>query len=236
MHKVLIYTVSRANSITRVKSALESLHHAQSTAGHPHEWILWANAPGIHEASKLSWLNGQRWNDGINTGQHVALSEILKYARSNNFDFILKADDDLQWLTKNWLKKLLEIESSCFNFSNRHQVIGASVVGLKNPIPVIAKIKVAKHPLKVVSIIGGACRLHHISFFDDYIPDCRRALGAGGDVSIAQHAEKIGVGMLISHHVRVAHRTEEMESADPEYFNEHQMFQCIPFVPKYENV
>lgn len=233
--RTLIYTVSRASTPAQLDAAFTSLLHAQSTTGMPHEWLLWCNSQPLLEAARWIWTNGQTWGDGVNKGQHVALAEILPWARREGYQYILKIDDDLEWLTPKWLSRLVGIAQSVHRYSNKHPVLGAQVKGLKNPIPVAMKIQLPDQTrLHVVPIVGGACRLHHISFFDDYIPDVRRALGAGGDTSISQHAERIGVGQFVTPWVRVRHQTTAMEAADPErYINEHALFQLIPFIPHW---
>src|SRR3990172_5759977 len=236
MARVLIYTVSRADTTSRVVRALDSLREGQATTGYEHEWVLWCNSPQLLEATKLGWLHGQvrSYNGGENVGQHVALGEVLKYARELHYDFIVKVDDDLEWMTKGWLRKLVAIEEECYKFSGRYPLLAPRVLGLKNPIPIAAKIKLGKIPLYVVPIVGGACRLHHISFFDDYVPDVRLALGAGGDTSIAAHAEKIQVANFVAKWVSVRHQTAKMEEADPDYFRMHSVYQTIPYIPHWK--
>lgn len=234
MSRVLVYTVSRASTTAQVKRALDSLNLARQTAGHDHDWILWCNSPQIAAASTWGWVDGQVWNkSGENKGQHIALAEVLTYARAQGYNYILKVDDDLNWQTKRWLRKLVDTAETVFKFSGKHPLLAPRVKGLKNPIPIAAKIKLKGIPLYVVPIVGGACRLHHISFFDGYVPDCRRALGAGGDTTIAQHAEATQIPVFIAHWVSVRHDTAKMEAADPAWAKLHAVFQAIPYIPAW---
>lgn len=233
--RVLVYTVSRASTPAQLDRAFKSLLDGQQTTGYAHEWILWANSPELAEMAKWVWTNGQLWNpSGLNTGQHVALRDVLVYAREYNYDYVVKVDDDLVWQSRGWLRKLIRAEVAAFKFSNRHPVLGARILGLRNPPTVVGRIKLPDRTrLLIMPIIGGACRLHHISFFDNYVPDVRRAMGAGGDTSIAKHAEKIGVGMFQVWNCPVRHDTNKMERADPAYFEDHAVFQCVPFIPPW---
>lgn len=242
--KVLVYTVSRASTSQQVERAFNSLLKGQRTCGLKggYDWVLYANSSKMLEASKLLWLNGPVMGSGENAGQHVALQEILAYAKANDYKFIVKVDDDLEWQTPKWLYKLLRVQSALKRFGDKISndtgkwcVLAPRVKGLSNPIPALTSIKVPTDvgaiPLHVVNILGGACRLHHISFFDDYVVDVRRALGAGGDTSIAEHASAIGIPMFVSYWVSVRHQTAAMEEADPAYFRQHAIFQRLPFIP-----
>jgi hypothetical protein len=232
--RILVYTVSRADTPAQVERALGSLHAAQSATGLEHDWILWANAPGIREAAGWAWTAGRLWGTGENQGQHVALAEVLAHARGARYDYIVKVDDDLEWSTPRWLRKMVAVEEACHDFSKKYPLLAARVRGLRHPIPIAARIKLPGGiPLLVVPIVGGACRLHHVSFFDGYVPDVRRALGAGGDTSINSHAEAMHIPNFITPWVNVRHATAEMESRDPAYFQAHPMFQVLPYIPPW---
>lgn len=248
--RVLIYTVSRAEGTKRVLAAFESLRRGRMTAGAPHDWLLWANSPDVWKASALGWTSLRHAVDGgANVGQHVALRWVLDYARcsdptdhgdvvipqpgcSPRYDFIVKVDDDLVWETRNWLRQLLQAFTAVHRYSGKLAVIAPRIVGLINPIPGV-RLRVGKLRLLAVPIAGGACRLHHLSFFDGYEPDCRRALGAGGDTTIAQHAEATHTPIFLVHGVTVRHDTQAQIAADPEYAKMHGVYQRIPYIPRW---
>jgi glycosyltransferase involved in cell wall biosynthesis len=198
--------------------------------GAPARWILWRNSHDLPTSLAGFDIAGS----GENVGQHVALAAILRIAEAEDYDFIVKVDDDLLWKTPRWLKKMLAIEREVYAFSGQRCVFAPVIKGLKNPVPIAARIKLkGKIPLAVVPILGGACRLHHISFFNGYTADVRKAMGAGGDTSVAQHAGTTGVSLFYCPWVRIEHPTRKMEEADPDYFELHDLFQILPYIPPY---
>lgn len=239
MSRVLIYTVSRANTPQEVERALTSLQRGRDWAGMEHEWILWANAAGILEAAKWVWQGPVR-GDGENKGQHIPLRTILDEVMSQ-YDFIVRVDDDVTWLTKNWLKKLVGAAHTIHEASKSYKpegvwpVLGPRVRGLSNPIPTIDKLIIAGIPVYLVPILGGICRLHHISFFDGYVADVRQALGAGDATSFAAYASDAGIPMFQLRWVRVQHKTAKMEVSEPGYFKPHKLFQAIPYIPVWRH-
>ena len=231
--KTLVYTVTRAEGAPRVLAAFESLRAGQKTAGTSHDWLLWANSPDVWKASELGWAGMRQCHEGgDNVGQHIPLRYVLNLARAENYDFIAKVDDDLTWETSNWLRKLLQTDEAVYAYSGKHAVLAPRVLGLINPIPSI-KITMDGIKLHAVSIAGGACRLHHISFFEGYEPDCRRALGAGGDTTIATHAEQTHIPIFLVHKITVRHDTKAQIAADPANAKLHGVFQRIPFIPAW---
>jgi len=251
--RILVYTVSRADTPEQVARAVASLNRGKEWAGIEHEWILWSNAPGINATSMEGFV---RWGDGENVGQHVPLGKIIDYARCDDkkscerlmmighgdyctprFDFIVRVDDDVEWMSKNWLKRLVEIELRLHEASKNvidggvWPVLGPRVKGLNHQIPIAEKVKIDGIPIFVVPILGGLCRLHHVSFFEGYKADCRRAMGSGDATSVTDHSVDIKVPLLQAYWVRVAHKTAKMESEDPGYFKNHGLYQSIPYIP-----
>lgn len=253
--RVLVYTASRASGAQQVKRAFDSLHDGQKKTGASHDWLLWCNSPDTWTASELGWMGlRHRYNDATeNVGQHIPLRWILDYARcadpgkhedlmmrpcpggescTPRYDFIVRVDDDLEWVTTDWLRKLLDAERRLFAFSKKLAVVSANVLGLINEIQKIP-LKVEGMPIYAAGITGGACRLHHLSFFEGYEPDCRRAMGAGDATTIAQHAEETHIPIFILPSVRVRHDTQKHIDRDPVYAEEHEMLQRMPYVPPW---
>lgn len=237
MARILVYTVSRASTPEQCLRTRDSLLTGAKKSGlfeSDTDWILWCNDEGILKHARAWWL-GPIMGTGENVGIHVALGEVLKYARAGNYDYLVKVDDDVEWMTKGWLRKLVMIAQEIHQFSGKHPLLGPRVEGLKHPPPIAGRIKLnGKIPLLIVPILGGLCRLHHLSFFDDYTPDVRRALGAGGDTSVMQHANEIHVPLFQAHWVRVGHHTQKKEEEDPGYYSTHAMYQIVPYIPAYK--
>jgi hypothetical protein len=254
--RVLVYTVSRAVGGTNCARALNTLHTGVDRAGLPHDWLLWCNSADMWTASELGWMRmRQRYNtETDNVGQHIPLRWVLDYARCSDptdhgdmiihqpgcaprYDFIVRVDDDIEWLTTNWLERLLHTARVIFNYSGKLAVVSADVVGLIHKIPRIGlRMKPQHGPVMKVygaPIAGGACRLHHLSFFTGYEPDCRRAMGAADATTIAQHAEATHTPIFITPSVRVRHDTAAHIERDLAYAEEHEILQRMPYVPPW---
>jgi hypothetical protein len=238
--KVLVYTVTRADTPARVKAAAASLLLGQKTAGLSCDWIIYCNSPQMHEWAQWAWRNGQTWGTGENVGQHVALRDVLAYARAEGYDFIVKVDDDVEWMTRRWLRRLVVAAYSIHAASSKWCLVGPRVFSLSNPIPHALDTEVPSVesgrtlPIRVMPIIGGLVRLHHISFFKDYFLDVRRAMGSGGDASIRDHSvgdDGPKVASIVCRHVRVRHNTKKQQADDPVYHRMHRVMQLVPFIP-----
>ena len=239
--KILVYALSKAEGPHRVKAALDCLREGIKTADYPHDFILWANSPDVWAASQFGW-EGRRESveGGANVGQHVALTRILEIARAGSYDFIVRIDDDVEWKTKRWLSKLLRVEHAIKVYSGKWAVLAPRVLGLINPVetvnivmPDVVKGGDAKVYLGAAHTVGGVCRLHHISFFEDYVPDCRRALGGGDATTIAAHAQTTHIPIFVAFAVSIGHHTLAKEKADPATAALHGVLQRVPYIPIY---
>jgi glycosyltransferase involved in cell wall biosynthesis len=170
-----------------------------------------------------------------NVGQHVAWNEAYSRAKAEGAKYFLRIDDDCEFLSKRWLKKLV----ACSRAFEDKFIVSPTVKGLKHPparsqICTVSGIEVEF----LVDAIGGICRLHPISLLDEqdvpYVADVRKPLGAGDATGIASWAREHKVPMAYVRQVRVRHSTARQEKADPTYFENHGLYQVVPYIPTYE--
>lgn len=231
--RVLVYTVSRAHGKQAI-DAYKSLHEGVKRAGAPHDWLLWCNSEDMLKGREWGWDGFHaETNGGENVGQHVPLRRILE-THAGSYDFLVRVDDDLEWICTDWLARLLTVARKLHAFAGKHAVVSANVLGLINPIEKVG-VRVVGMPVYAVGILGGACRLHHLSFFDGYEPDVRLAMGAADATTIAQHAEATHIPMFIAPSVRVRHDTRKHIQRDPAYAEEHDVFQYLPYIPAWRS-
>lgn len=172
-----------------------------------------------------------------NVGQHVAWNEAYSRAKAEGAKYFLRIDDDCEFLSKRWLKKLV----SCSQAFGNKFIVSPTVKGLKHPparsqICTVAGVEVEF----LADAIGGVCRLHPTALLDKqdppYVADVRMPLGAGDATGIARWARECKVPMVYVRQVRVRHSTARQEAADPTYFENHGLYQVIPYIPAYEEV
>jgi Predicted glycosyltransferases len=176
-----------------------------------------------------------------NVGQHVITNEMIKYAEDNGYDYLLRVDDDIKFLTKRWLVKMLDAADKL----GPTFIISPTVLGLGNPpeaTEVVEKDGIAIRVL--VSAIGGICRLHDVKTLTDptmaYVSDVRLPLGSGDATGIAKwaHARQAAgehCWMVYLANVRVKHAlgTQGQIMEDPKYHSVHGLFQVMPYIPAW---
>ena len=227
--RCLAFVISRAASPDRLLRLRDTLTKGRATAGSPCDWLLWANSPQAFVLAEDIGIDIR--GNGTNVGQHVAFSEVLEEARCANYEYLLRVDDDADFITRNWLRRLIEVSEEIYHSKHHHAIIAPRVLGLKNPIEVQGTLATKRGVLQFVRITGGVCRLMPLASLGEYIPDVRQAMGAGEATSLATYCTRKVVPMFIVPWVRVRHQTEVQEAADAGYFDHHKIFQAIPYVP-----
>lgn len=235
--RILAFTVSRADTPKRGQMLLNTITQARATAGCEFDWHLYCQLDTIAERVGLSALTTGMIQElkahPDNRGQHPPFNETLQAAQEGGYDFLLRLDDDGDFLTKRWLVKLLEV-SAAFEHT---AILTPAVKGLKHPPPRLSEVEVGGHKVELLTAaIGGLCRLHPVKVLVDkgYHSDVRLPLGSGdasgmGDWAMRQR-DPI-VPMVWCKNIRVRHTTREQEREDKEHFLLHNLFQRIPYVP-----
>jgi len=221
MSKVFAFTITRAMSTDKRWELVErTLNEGKEKAGMEFEWKLYSNAV-------------------VNKGQHVVTNDALKEAKDRGFDYLLRIDDDIEFMSQRWLAKMLEASEKL----GSQFIISPTVSGLKHPPEMSQVIDINGISVKFLTeAVGGACRLHPIKLLTEaptpYISDVRFPLGAGDATGIMKWAktmtvEKYPVYAVWLEHVRVRHQTAKQEVDDPDYHFNHDLLQSIPYIPSW---
>ena len=240
--RVLAFTPSRANTSRRGQLLLQTITQARDTAGHPFDWHLYCQegilAHNIANSAKATNLIQGVHTYPDNVGQHPPFNEALSLAVTGGYDFLLRLDDDCEFLSKRWLAKLIEI-SAAFDHG---AILTPAVKGLKYPPPRTLEVEIKDFKVEMLlAAIGGICRLHPIAVItrpdDPYLSDVRLPLGSGDASGIGAWCQRQTdpiVPMVWCKNVRVRHTTKEQEEVDEEHFVTHNLFQRIPYIPPLE--
>lgn len=174
-----------------------------------------------------------------NRGQHHATLDALNLARSLGYKWLLRIDDDITFKTSKWLAKMVnrleelrrlaldrcEAERPKYEPEDfeklleqvgRYQLVAAPTInGLIHPIPTVGTLQIGqKYAVDLVSMLGGAVRLHNVEFFSEFEPSLVLPVGRGDPEQVSQYILQRG-GMLVRFRdIRVKHDTREIEALD----------------------
>lgn len=234
MKKVLAFTVSRANTPERLRSLISTVTEGRDRARAPFHWILYCPqdslAATFAQSAQASALFDEVvvWPD--NKGQHVAFNSAKDRAKEGGFDFLLRVDDDVEWLTHGWLAKLLHASSL---FDDK-AILGPKVVGLKNPPERTEEVEYQGIPVEfLTAAIGGICRLHPMPLLAAYDSDVRLPLGSGDAVGIGRYCLANVIPMVWVKTVKVRHLTAKQDNLDPKHKALQSLFYLIPYIPAW---
>ena len=223
---------------------LETLTHGRENAGHKDlHWHLHVNGRGIgaEQVAATCFASGiidSYEVSDVNEGQHPPTNRAITKAIAENYAYILRTDDDVEWITKRWLAKLVEAAEAL----GPNMVVSPMVKGLRWQPPQSEKVEVGGIPVKFVEgPLGGICRLTPIAAFKEkpYVSDVRLPMGGGDAAGVgvwATRAEPL-IFLVYCQHIRIRHAksTDAQEHADPRHFEQHGLFQSCPYIPIVEN-
>lgn len=236
---VFVFTVTRASSPKRCRMLQEMLTTGRKTAGMKAYWYMHASGVGergraVIEAAEASGLIDEAVFTKDNVGQHVAWNRAFEHAKAQGCEYFLRIDDDCEFITKRWLKKLVEASAV---LGDRF-ILSPMIRGLKNPPTRSNKVTVKGYDLWFLrAAIGGICRLHPIELLDSdppFVADVRKPLGAGDATGIAAWAKERVIPFAYLNSVRVRHATARQEAEDAEHFGRHGVYQYVPYIPDAE--
>lgn len=239
--KILAFTISRANTEARGKMFMQTIAQARDTAGYEFDWHIHCEegtlAHDIAKTSKASGLIQIIVPYTRNVGQHIPFNSALEYAKQNGYDFLLRLDDDCEFLSKRWLAKLIRISEK---FEHK-ALLTPAVRGLRFAPPRSLEREIGDFKIEfLLEAIGGICRLHPVEVLtnpdDPYISDVRLPLGSGDATGIGAWCQRNIVPMIWCKNVRVLHATKEQEKADEEHFSMHNLLQRIPYIPAMDGL
>jgi hypothetical protein len=200
----------------------------RGSAGVWFDWLVCAGAPEPPLKAALEALLKQPDHQGIqflkiwkqNRGQHHGTAYALNLARKMGYKWLLRLDDDVTPKTKRFLKKMVERldELKALKGDNFYRLIAAPrIVGLNNPLQPSGIMNAGQtFPVEVMTVLGGACRLHPVELLEDYEPPLYDPKGRGDPESLARYLGGAGAFMVRFPDIRVVHRTVELEGADTE--------------------
>lgn len=241
MSKVFTFTVTRASTPQRMAVLNNTLWRGSESAKREMDWHVWANDVDalslevLAEAYRKGVIQGVHVKEE-NVGQHVAWNEAFEMAVKGGYEYFLRIDDDCEFITKRWLRKLLRFSA----LLDDKFILAPLVRGLKNPPEKSHIVSVKGIPLEFLyGAIGGICRLHPVKLLqarkDPFIADVRKPLGSGDATGIAAWCRQHTVPMAYTRQVRVRHCTRSQELDDPDHFQEHDLLQTVPFIPRLVN-
>lgn len=242
--RVYAYTITRANTPERCRLLLETLTRGRKTADLPFHWHVHVNGSDIlavdivksaHATGIIDSYTVSRYNEG----QHPPGNRALAIAQVG-YDFALRIDDDVEWLTKRWLAKLVESADQLAK-TTRHWVISPQVKGLRWQPPQAPQQEIEQVPVRIImdAPIGGICRLIPTAALREkpYVSDVRAPMGGGDATGIHEWACKSEPIIILAYcqHIRIKHaRTTDQQVADDSgHFSEHGLFQHMPYVPPW---
>jgi glycosyltransferase involved in cell wall biosynthesis len=130
------------------------------SAGYPFKWFAWNNGDekGTNEWMidkvdvPVEWFN--EWeNTPRNLGITVASNKLIGYIMQKDFDIIIKIDNDVEFITKNWLKDLVDL------WKRNHMIYASPYVEglLNNPggAPRVGMGVIGDEYIEVTKHIGG---------------------------------------------------------------------------------
>ena len=200
------------NRLDYTKRMLRSM---RDRAGYPFVWFPVDNGSTDGTAKWLSsypMLIANKKNLGISKASNQALDKI-----GNDFDIIVKVDNDCEFMTNGWLSAIVDI------FERQGQfILSPRVEGLRdNPggIPRTQYVYVGEHFLGLAPHIGGICCAANVNIYRNFRWDEEDFLHGDQDYIFSQMAIKEGYILSYMENVIVEHMdtTEGQIKTHPEY-------------------
>jgi hypothetical protein len=246
---VLAFMITRADTDHRRGLLKDTVEEMLETAKYPFDLLLFVNTDDKDTIRMVTQLGEDNANveplffvPAGNRGQHIPTNNAIEIADGNSYDYLLRVDDDVKFMTKGWLAKMIESAEVL----GPEFIISPMVRGLLHPPPQTDTVEVEGIKVRFLEqAIGGICRLHSVDTLCDpehpYHADIRLPMGFGDATGIgvwckeAMQDKNLRRWMIYLEHVRVRHRlgTAGQRKEDPLYHTYQGMFQCIPYIPPW---
>jgi glycosyltransferase involved in cell wall biosynthesis len=221
MPKIAVYTMTR----DRLEYTKKSFDMLKRYAGIDYDHYVFDNnsTDGTkewlqeqHEKGKLHYIYLADENMGQNIGANVLLDQIM----IEDYDWVMRWDNDIVPRTRRFLKKLYNAAEK-FLKSGIVPVLSPKIEMLKYPPEPFAEGNDVGFDYEAVRILGGMCRLHHRMFFERFRYNRFNSLGFGeahetAEEAFRQNSPKIRVpGISVEHYKGEDAQIDEM----PDYFS-----------------
>lgn len=245
MSRVLAYTTTRATTPQRRTLLEATIREGRGRAGYDFEWSVWDYSQDTATCDLLTQLFDEHLIShpyhGANEGQHVAFNHHLRLAHQQGYEYLLRVDDDVEWMSQRWLAKMMEAATKL----GPQFILSPTIKGLNMPPEMSQVVDVNGIPCKFMTqAIGGACRLHPLPLLLEaptpYVSDVRKPLGSGDATGIMKWAKEMTslgypVYAVWLDHIRIKHATTTQVATDPTYHSLHDLFQHIPYIPAWNS-
>ncbi|MHB8483961.1 MAG: glycosyltransferase family 2 protein [Nitrospiria bacterium] len=217
--KVAVFTLTM-NRLELTKVMFKSL----LKAGYPFDWYVvdngstdgtveWLKSLGSKPNYPSIKLIFNEKNKGISIGSNQALD-----AMGDNYDYIIKLDNDAEVLTNKWLAILVDI----YKIHNS-MILSPYVEGLvDNPggSPRLTYKNMRKHTFGLTKHIGGIFTMAHKSAYKDFRWDEEDTLHSLQDTVFCQEMQKKDFVICYVEDMRVMHQltTKGQQDKYPDYF------------------
>lgn len=217
--KVAIFSLTY-DRLEYTKKCFESL---DKTAGYPFTHFIIDN--GSTDGTK-EWLESNRdfspeqfviFNEK-NKGISAASNQALEYISKEDFDIIVKVDNDCLFLTDGWLAKMVDIWKA-----NHRMAMSCYVQGLRdNPggAPRYSRGQVRGELIGMTRHLGGICHFVDSKAYKNFRWPEFDFLHGRQDLEFSQHLNNEGfaMGYLENYYLEHIDGTEGQEAKYPEYF------------------
>jgi len=229
MPKVAIYTFTR-DRLDYTKRTLDSMRDTRPGHAYDH-WIFdQGSEDGTQEYIKAKIAHGRLFDlteFGHNLGLHVGKNTAHDQLLTAGYDFIMKVDNDIEFKTQHWLRKLL----AAYRALGNDAVISPRIKGLNNPPQSWADKRVGKFNFAFVSILGGATRFTTRKTIESFRYNERMPMAMGAASTFANHCMAFNIPLAYCEDIIVRHMdtTKGQEEANPDYFDRSAMERIIPY-------
>jgi glycosyltransferase involved in cell wall biosynthesis len=216
--KIAVFTLTR-DRLDFTKRSFKSL---KKNAGYPYSHFIIDNGS---EDGTQDWLRKQKdltiislnkENQGISKACNRALKTILK----QDFDLIIKMDNDCEIVSSDILKELVNVYEAIPPFYCKF-MLSPRVEGLNYQPQRIDRMEIAHHPVGITQIIGGIfqpipTKCYKLYNYPENLPKAK-----GQDEDINTWFRQLGgqVGYIEDLIVEHMDSTEGQKIKYPEYFN-----------------
>ena len=224
--KVAVFTLTM-DRLEYTKKMYESM---SETAGYEFDWFVVDN--GSQDRTP-EWLRGQglmdlrlnKKNVGISEGSNQALDMI-----GDEYDLIMKVDNDCEFLTDDWLVDMVELFEG-----QTKAVVSPRVEGLRDSpggVPRTRYVYIGEEAYGMAPHLGGISVIAPAEIYKKFRWETEDFLHGEQDYTFSQFALKNGYVLLYSerHIVEHMYGTEGQEKRDPAYWEKRKTEK----VTKYE--